>query len=117
MERKIRVERPANCRFDERKAERAVRFFNERLCHTKGRWAGQPFQLRPWQEVDIREIFGRVNEDGARTIRQVVKFIPKKNGKSEEAAGIALKLLFADDEPGAEIYGCAADREIGRAHV
>ena len=111
MERKIRVERPANCRFDERKAERAVRFFNERLVHTKGRWAGQPFQLRPWQEVDIREIFGRVNEDGARTVRQVVKFIPKKNGKSEEAAGIALKLLFADAEPGAEIYGCAADRD------
>ncbi len=110
-QRKVRLERPQNCLFSEERAERAVRFFNNHCRHTKGIWYGQPFQLRPWQEVDIREIYGRVDENGNRVIRQVYKEIPKKNGKSEECAGHALKLLFADDEPGAEIYGAGADRD------
>lgn len=86
-----------------------MRFFREELRHTKGRFAGAPFIPTGDQETDIREIFGRVDERGDRVIRTVFKEIPKKSGKSEEAAGIALKLLFADDEPGGEIYGAAAD--------
>lgn len=109
--RKIRPDRPADCLFSKDHADRAVRFFNEHCRHTKGRWYGQPFNARPWQEIDIREIYGRVDEYGNRVIRQVYKEIPKKNGKSEECAGHANKLLFADDEPGAEIYGAAADRD------
>lgn len=111
MQRKVRLDRPAGCLFDERQAERAVRFFREHLRHTKGRFAGRPFALIPEQEHDIREIYGRVNPDGTRQVRLVYKEVPKKNGKSEEAAGHALKLLFADDEPSAEIYGAAADRD------
>jgi phage terminase large subunit-like protein len=108
--RKIRIERPANCRFDERKADRAVQFFAQYLTHGQ-QYVGQPFVLAPWQEIDIREVFGRVDDDGKRIIDTVVKFVPKKNGKSEEAAAIAAKLLFADDEYGALVYGAAADRE------
>jgi phage terminase large subunit-like protein len=37
--------------------------------------------------------------------------IPKKNGKSELAAAIALYLTCGDGEWGAEVYGCAADRQ------
>src|SRR5580658_11232849 len=110
VRRKIRLERPSDCLFDERKADRAVRFFSEHLRHTKGRFYGQPFNLRPWQELDIREIFGRVDEEGNRVIRQVYIQMGKKGGKSSLSAGVALKLLFADDEPGGEIYGAAADR-------
>lgn len=107
--RQVRLERPAGCRFDERAADRAIAFFRDELRHTKGRYAGAPFNPTKDQELDIREIFGRMDENGNRLIRQVFKEIPKKNGKSEEAAGIALKLLFADSEAGAEIYGAAAD--------
>jgi phage terminase large subunit-like protein len=108
--RKIRLDRPAGCRFDEQAARRAVRFFREELRHTKGRrHAGKPFGLTSEQEHDLREIFGRMDADGNRLIRQVFKAVPKKNGKSEEAAAVANKLLFADDEPGAEVYGAAAD--------
>ncbi len=109
--RLIRLPRPSNCLFSEEKADRAVRFINEHCRHTKGKFAGQLFNLRPWQEVDIREIFGRVNEDGTRQIRTVYKEIPKKNGKSEECAALGNLLLFADDEPSAEIYIAAADRD------
>ena len=35
--------------FDERKAQRVVRFI-EALRHTKGEFHGQPFHLLPWQE-------------------------------------------------------------------
>jgi len=81
--------------FDEAKAEQAVRFVRS-LKHTKGRWAGVPFNLQPFQEKRIREIFGRLNADGTRQYRIVYLEEPRKNGKSEEAAAVGLKLLAAD---------------------
>ena len=96
--------------YDAAKADRAVRFI-ENLCHTKGRWAGKPFWLLPWQEQIIRDIFGIVKEDDTRQFRTAYVEIPKKNGKSELAAAIALYLLYADNEPSAEVYGAAADRQ------
>lgn len=102
---------PDGYRFDKAAADRASEFFPQYLRHTKGRrFYGKPFHLLPFQRQDIREVFGRVDDEGNRAVRIYTKFIPKKNGKSEEAAGIAAKLLFADDEPAAEIYGAAADR-------
>ena len=66
--------------YDAAKADRAVRFI-ENLCHTKGRWAGKPFWLLPWQEQIIRDIFGIVKEDDTRQFRTAYIEIPKKNGK------------------------------------
>jgi phage terminase large subunit-like protein len=97
--------------FSEERADRAVKFIEGYLRHTKGQFAGQPFILREWQKEHIRQIFGRLNEDGSRQVRQVYWELPKKNGKSEIAAGVALALLYTDREPAAEIYGAAADRE------
>ena len=96
--------------YDKALADRAVRFI-ENLCHTKGRWSGKPFWLLPWQEQIIRDVFGIVKEDGTRQFRTAYVEIPKKNGKSELAAAIALYLLYADNEPSAEVYGAAADRQ------
>jgi phage terminase large subunit-like protein len=96
--------------FDEGKADRAVRFI-QRLKHTKGRFAGVPFLLQDWQRKIVSEIFGTVKEDGYRQYKTAYVEIPRKNGKSELAAAIALKLLFADDEMGGEIYGAAADTD------
>ena len=96
--------------YDEAKADRAVMFI-ENLRHTKGKWAGQPFLLLPWQEQIVRDIFGIVNEDGTRQFKTAYVEIGKKNGKSELAAAIALYLLYADNEPSAEVYGAAADRQ------
>jgi phage terminase large subunit-like protein len=87
-----------------------VDFFDRHCRHTDGRFYGQPFGLRDWQAADVREVFGRVDEDGNRVVRTWYEEIPKKNGKSEVAAAVALKLLFADDEPSAEVYGAASDR-------
>ena len=96
--------------YDKAKADRAVKFI-ENLCHTKGKWAGKRFWLLPWQEQLIRDIFGIVKPDGYRRLRTAFVEICKKVGKSELAAAVALYLLYADNEPSAEVYGAAADRQ------
>ncbi|MDW8681741.1 terminase large subunit [Streptococcus suis] len=95
--------------YDEAKADRAVTFINN-LSHTKGKWAGKRFDLLPWQEQIVRDLFGIVKEDGNRQFLTAYIEIPKKNGKSELAAAIALYLLYADNEASAEVYGAACDR-------
>jgi phage terminase large subunit-like protein len=78
--------------------------------------------LEPWQRDEIiRPLFGwkRVRADlprerWPRRYRTVYVEVPKKNGKSTLAAGLALYLLFADGEDGAEVYGAAGDKDQAR---
>ena len=115
----IQADLPENIRpapdgyyFDERAAAAAVRFFERLLVHVKGRWAGKPFKLMRWQSVQIiQPLFGWKRPDGLRRYRTAYIEIPRKNGKSNLAAGIALLLLFLDSEYSAEIYGAAADKD------
>lgn len=95
--------------YDKELADYAVSFI-ECLCHTKGTWAGKPFKLLDWQEQIIRDLFGTVKPNGYRQFNTAYIEIPKKNGKSELAAAVALLLCCGDGEQRAEIYGCAADR-------
>jgi len=102
------VSRPG---IDQAKAERVFSFFEKVLKHSKGQTAGQPFLLLPWQKHALGELFGRLKPDGTRQHRVGYIEIPKKNGKSTLLAGIALYMLVADGEAGAEVYGAASDRE------
>lgn len=86
-------------------------YFVNNLRHTKGRWYGEPFELIDWQERIIRDLFGIVRKfDECRQFKTAYVEIPKKQGKSELAAAVALLLTCADLEHGGEIYGCASDR-------
>ena len=96
--------------YDKEKADRAVAFIQS-LKHTKGQWAGKPFNLMPWQEQIIRDLFGIVKPSGYRQFNTAYIEIPKKMGKSELAAAVALLLTCGDFEERAEVYGCAADRQ------
>ena len=96
--------------YDKKRADYAVSFISC-LCHTKGIWSGRPFELLPWQEKIIRDIFGTIKKNGWRQFNTAYIEIPKKNGKSELAAAIALLLTCGDFEERAEVYGCAADRQ------
>lgn len=91
-------------------ADYAVNFI-ECLCHTKGTWAGKRFELIDWQEQIIRDIFGTLKPNGYRQFNTAYVEIPKKQGKSELAAAVALLLTCGDGEERAEVYGCAADRQ------
>jgi len=96
--------------YDKGKADFAVAFI-QNLRHTKGIWAGKPFTLLPWQEQIIRDLFGVIKENGYRQFNTAYVEVPKKNGKSEIAAAVALLLCCGDREERAEVYGCAADRQ------
>ena len=98
--------------FDEKKARRVIRFI-EILKHTKGEFHGKPFKLLPWQEKIISDVFGTVRDEDPtkRQYNTAYIEIPKKNGKSELGAAIALNMLCNDDEWKAEVYSCASDRQ------
>lgn len=96
--------------YSEERADYAVNFI-QCLSHTKGTWAGKKFELLPWQEEIIRDLFGIIKSNGYRQFNTAYIEIPKKMGKSELAAAIALLLCCGDGEERAEVYGCAADRQ------
>ena len=99
-----------NAHYDKAAADYAVGFI-ECLCHTKGTWAGKPFELIDWQERIIRDLFGILKPNGYRQFNTAYVELPKKQGKSELAAAVALLLFCGDGEERAEVYGCAADRQ------
>lgn len=97
--------------FDERAAMVAERFFDRMLVHIEGPMAGRPFVLEPWQRSIVREVFGRKRRDGLRQYRKLYLEVPRGNGKSTFAAGLALYLLAVDGERSAKVYSAAADRQ------
>jgi phage terminase large subunit-like protein len=92
----------------ESRAQRAVRLINL-LTHT-GDYAGQPFALRPWQRRIVASLF-KTTRDQRRVYRTCLLMLPRKNGKTELAAAIAIYGLLFDGVRGGEIYLAAADRE------
>jgi len=100
-------------RFDEKKADKAVRFF-EQLNHWKGEWAGTPITLEPHQVFYIGQLFGWVNEDGFRRFRTSFKEVSRKNAKTTECAGKALYHLVIEKEAGAQVYFAATKEDQAR---
>lgn len=97
--------------FDDAIAQRAVDFFPRFLRLTEGEWAGRPFHLSEHQAHHVRQIFGwRRKSDGLRRYRRVRWWEPRKNGKTELAAGIGHLLLVGDQEPAAQIFSHATDK-------
>lgn len=96
--------------YDEARAKHVISFI-EQLKLTKGKWAGHPFKLLPWEIDLIKKAFGTVREDGTRQYSTIYVEIGKKNGKSELGAAIALYMLLADGESNAEVYVAACDRQ------
>lgn len=100
-----------DCWFDAEAADRAVAFFPAMLTHIEGAMAGQPFELGEWQAAVVGCVFGWKRPDGTRRFREVFLYVPRKNGKSTLCGGIVNLLGFCDDEPGAQLYSAAAERE------
>jgi phage terminase large subunit-like protein len=100
--------------FDAASADAACAWI-ERYCrHTEGQWFNKPFNLADWQRQIVRDLFGWKTKDGWRVYREAWIEIPRKNGKSEFAAAIALLLLVADGEPGGQVYSVAGDESQAR---
>ena len=99
---------PGRYIFDEAKASRPITFI-ERFCkHSKGEWAGKPVALELFQKAFIQALFGFVDaQTGLRRYREAFFLVGRKNGKSTLLAGLALYMLIADGEGGAEVYSTA----------
>ncbi len=106
------AESPGKYRFDEERANRPIEFI-ERFCkHSKGEWAGQPVRLELFQKAFISALFGFVDsKTGFRKYREAFFMVARKNGKSTMLAGIALYMLLADGEAGAEVYSVATKKD------
>jgi phage terminase large subunit-like protein len=100
--------------FDKQAADAACAFFPTYLRHTKGEWYGRPFVLTRRERRIVRKVFGWKRPDGTRRYRRIWIEWPRKNGKTEFAAGLALLLLIADGEFGAEIYSLASEENQAR---
>ena len=90
--------------FDQKKANKAIRFFEKFCHHSKGKLAPQLVKLETWQKALISCIFGLVDENGIRVYREVFVVMGRKNGKSLLASGIAEYMAYADGERGADCY-------------
>lgn len=100
--------------FDKRKAEKAC-IFIELLKHIKGPKAGEKISLEPWQCFIITTIFGWIHkETKIRRFLTVYIEVPRGNGKSALASGIALYMLCADGEASPDVYSFAVDKEQAR---
>ncbi|MCR6703143.1 MAG: terminase large subunit [Cellulomonas sp.] len=75
---------------------------------TKGNQRGEVVRLRMWQGDLVADIL-RTDAFGARVYWTYLVLLPRKNSKSLIGAGLALDGML--DEPGAEVYSCAADKD------
>lgn len=107
--------------FNQDRANRPCAFI-ELLPHIKGEWARPVIEdgrlvypkirLDDWQVFFVAVLFGWLNrETDRRRFRRGYLEVARKNAKSTIAAGIALYLLCADDEPGAEVYSAATKKD------
>ncbi|TXH56411.1 MAG: terminase large subunit [Desulfurellales bacterium] len=100
--------------FNPVEAQKALDFFPLMLRHVEGEMAGQPFTLQEWQKGIIANLFGWQRQDSyerwVRRYREALIYIPRKNGKSPLAAGIALYVFFCDRMVGKQCYLAAGDR-------
>lgn len=97
--------------YDAATADAVTAWFQAHLVFTEGEWAGRPFVLESWQEHDIlRPLFGWKRADGTRRFRRCYIWVPRKNGKTELAAGIALCMLLGDAEPGGQVFSIASEK-------
>jgi phage terminase large subunit-like protein len=99
--------------FDTAEAQKVLDFFEECLRFIEGgNVAGKPFVMQPWQMAVVCNIFGwKEITTGFRRYKEVMLYVPRKNGKTPLAAGIVIYCLFCDKEAGKQIYSAAADRE------
>ena len=93
--------------FDDRKANKAIKFIENFCHHCEGR--DDLITLELWQKSTVSLMFGIVDADGLRIFREVMLVIARKNGKSLFASACIAYMAYLDGEYGAKIY-CLAPK-------
>jgi len=98
--------------YDEAKAQRPIQFIESFCRHSKGELAGKPLKLALFQKAYISALFGFVDkETGHRRYTESFFFVGRKNGKTTMLSAIALYMMIADGESGAEVYSVASKKD------
>lgn len=113
--------------FDAAKADAAVRMWPQVFRLTEDRFAGKPFRLNRWQEIIVRllvgwkvpvevldEETGLPRMEHVRLFRQLLLWVPRKNGKSEFLSALALLFFVLDGAVGGQGYAFARDEKQGK---
>ena len=109
------IHHPGKYYFDNDRATRPINFIEKFCRHSKGEWAGQRIELELFQKAFIAALFGFINtETGCRQYRETLFFVARKNGKSLLLSAIALYMMIADNEGGAEIFSVASKKDQAR---
>lgn len=98
--------------YDDAKAQRPIQFIETFCRHSKGELAGKPLILDLFQKAYISALFGFVNKKtGKRRYTESFFYVARKNGKTTMLSAIALYMMIADGESGAEVYSVASKRD------
>ena len=109
--RDLKTGRKRGLYFDRDAAQHAIDFY-QFLRHSKGKWAGKTIDLEPWQQAIVWVLFGwQRRKTKTRRFRSGYVEIARKNGKTTMASGLALYMMLADGEAGAEVYSAATKRD------
>jgi phage terminase large subunit-like protein len=101
--------------FDPDRANRPILFIEKFCRHSKGEWIGQQVKLELFQKAYISALFGFVGKSsGERRFKETMFLVARKNGKSTMLSGIALYMLIADGEGGAEVFSVATKKDQAR---
>lgn len=93
--------------FNQKKANKAIRFIENFCHHCEGR--DDLLKLELWQKAIVSIMFGVLDKDGSRQFREVIVIIGRKNGKSLFAAAVIAYCVFLDGEYGAKAF-CVAPK-------
>lgn len=89
--------------FNEKKANKAIKFIENFCHHSEGR--SDLLHLELWQKAIVSAIFGIIDKTtGYRQFREVFIIVARKNGKTLFAAAIAAYMTYIDGEYGAKVY-------------
>lgn len=89
--------------FNEKKANKAIKFIENFCHHSEGR--SDLLHLELWQKAIVSAIFGIMDKTtGYRQFREVFIIVARKNGKTLFAAAIAAYMTYVDGEYGAKVY-------------
>lgn len=95
--------------YDQKKANKAIKFIEGNVHHTEGSLAPNKLKLELWQKAMYSTMYGIVDAEGYRQFREVVCCLSRKQGKSKMAVGVAENALYNDDEYGARVF-CVAPK-------
>lgn len=100
--------------YDQKKANRAIKYIETFCHHHEGDLAPNLLKLELWEKADLSIMFGIVDKNGLRQFREVLMVVGRKTGKTLLASAVASYMAFLDGEYGARIYFVAPKLDQAR---